>query len=436
MKQLRRFFLFAILCLFLGIAEGMLPRPLWASSPEMKFRALFSEICMQVEQEFFLPNRVKALMVEKLDQFREAAAKASDLDAFGEVVNLFLAELKTSHTAFFAKDSPEYFQYLSVFGKLPQIRKLLGGRDPAYSTIGIYTRKFEGKTFILWVLDGSPAAKAGLKQGDEIVGVGDLPFHPVRSLQGKVGQPISLKIRRYATGKPFSTMVTPALVNPHQEFLDAELASVRIYSLRGRKIGYIHLWSYAGEDYHEAFLDEIAGGKLKDADSLILDLRDGLGGANPAYLNVFNQNVPVITFTDRQGVSNTFDPQWRKPVVLLINGRSKSGKEVFAFGFQKFGLGTIIGECSGGAVTAGKIIPLSDGSLLYVAAAGGPVDGVILEGVGVSPDIEVPMPIPYLAGKDTQLAKAVEFLSGRGATEVGTGSTSSKIENQNLREKE
>ncbi|NLI76927.1 MAG: hypothetical protein GX442_10865 [Candidatus Riflebacteria bacterium] len=265
---------------------------------------------------------------------------------------------------------------------------------------------------VLWVLDGSPAARAGIRQGDEIVGADGCRFHPIESLKRRIGQPVHLEIRRNREGPIVPVDVVPALVDPHQEFLDAELASVRVFPRRRRRIGYIHIWSYAGEDYHQAFLDEIAGGRLKEADGLILDLRDGLGGANPTYLNVFNRNVPVIRFADKSGAGGAFDPQWRKPVVLLINGGSRSGKEVFAFGFQRFGLGKVLGERSAGAVTAGRIIPLSDGSLLYLAVAGGTVDGIDLEGVGVTPDFVVPMPIPYLAGRDLQLAKAIECLAG------------------------
>jgi len=55
------------------------------------------------------------------------------------------------------------------------------------------------------------------------------------------------------------------------------------------KIGYVHIWSYAGEQYQQLLEEEIAFGKLKEADSLILDLRDGWG--RPNYLNIL-QKIP------------------------------------------------------------------------------------------------------------------------------------------------
>ncbi len=377
------------------------------------FQMLFDEVCRHLEEGFIFPDRARALLREKGSLFREKAGKAENLEGFAAVANEFLEMLHTSHTVFLPRGSQEFYQYVSVFGNLPPIRALFPRGGARYPSIGVYTRLIEGKRFVVWLLDGGPAAKAGARRGDEIIDADGKPFHPIRSFSGKAGKPVSLCVRRHREGKPLALRVVPVSVQPHQEFLDAETASVRVFRLLGRKIGYIHIWSYAGEDFHQAFLDEISGGKLAEADSLILDLRDGLGGANPSYLNVFNRNVPVIEFADKSGKAVRFDTQWRKPVVLLVNGGSRSGKEVFAFGFKKFRLGTIIGERTSGAVLGGRIIPLSDGSLFFMAATGGTVDGVDLEGVGVQPDIEVPMPIQYLDGKDIQLVKAIENLLGK-----------------------
>jgi len=70
--------------------------------------------------------------------------------------------------------------------------------------------------------------------------------------------------------------------------------SIEIIKRDGRKIGYVHIWSYA-EQYQQLLEEEIAFGKLKEADSLILDLRDGWGGASPNYLNILQKKVPIMT---------------------------------------------------------------------------------------------------------------------------------------------
>jgi C-terminal processing protease CtpA/Prc len=51
------------------------------------------------------------------------------------------------------------------------------------------------------------------------------------------------------------------------------------------------------------------------------------------------------------------------------------------------------------------------GNLLYLAVTGLEVDGDILEGPGVAPDIEVARPIPYSSGADPALEAALTLLA-------------------------
>ena len=77
--------------------------------------------------------------------------------------------------------------------------------------------------------------------------------------------------------------------------------SARIIEADGRKIGYVHIWSYARFQYQQLLEDLLTSGKLKDADALIWDLRDGWGGAEPGYLDIFNPRSPTMTLTERSG---------------------------------------------------------------------------------------------------------------------------------------
>jgi carboxyl-terminal processing protease len=105
------------------------------------------------------------------------------------------------------------------------------------------------------------------------------------------------------------------------------------------------------------------------------------------------------------------DQQWRRPTALLINERVRSGKEVFAFGFKKLARGPVVGHTTAGAVTAGALRFLPDLSVLYLAVADGEVDGVRLEGRGVSPTIAVERSIPYCGGRDPQHTAGLEALA-------------------------
>jgi carboxyl-terminal processing protease len=115
--------------------------------------------------------------------------------------------------------------------------------------------------------------------------------------------------------------------------------------------------------------------------------------------------------TDRGGDRSVVNAKWRKPAALLINGGTRSGKEVLTYGFKKYGYGEVIGTRTSGALLAGRAFLLSAGGLLLVPVADVEVDGERLEGRGVTPTIEVDREIPYAAGADPQLERAIEVLA-------------------------
>jgi carboxyl-terminal processing protease len=280
-----------------------------------------------------------------------------------------------------------------------------------YPSLGIFTQRLEDKTFISGVLDGFPAAKAGLRVGDELLAADGAPYHPIRSLAAKVNQEMTLQVRRSRDETPHDVVVVPQQTKPNEAFLKAMRESARVIHTQGVTIGYIHVWSYAGSQYQRLLEHEIFSGTLKEADALILDLRDGWGGAQAHYLDIFNAQGPTVTMVDRHGDIAVANVKWRKPVVMLVNGGTRSGKEILAYGFKKYGLGEVIGTRTAGAVLAARAFLLSDGSLLILAVNDVRVDGQRLEGVGVTPTIEVPFPVEYAQGKDPQLERALELLS-------------------------
>jgi carboxyl-terminal processing protease len=208
--------------------------------------------------------------------------------------------------------------------------------------------------------------------------------------------------------------VTPVAIHPNAMFLRGLQASARVVAAaNGVRVGYVHVWSYAGGVYQRALEDLIVDGPLRDADALVWDPRDGWGGAKPQYLDLFNPNAPTMQMTDRSGHIGIEDVKWRKPVVMLVNRGTRSGKEVLAFGFKQYHLGEIIGTQTAGAVLAASAFLMDNGDLLLLAVADVTVDGQRLEGFGVRPTIEVPFDPIYAAGRDPQLDRAVQVLSER-----------------------
>jgi carboxyl-terminal processing protease len=91
--------------------------------------------------------------------------------------------------------------------------------------------------------------------------------------------------------------------------------------------------------------------------------------------------------------------------------RSRSGKEVLAYGFEKYGLGEVIGSRTSGAVPEATAFLMRNGDLLLSAVDDVRLDGERLEGTGVDPTIAVPFDSRYSAGTDPQLDRAIAVLS-------------------------
>ena len=111
------------------------------------------------------------------------------------------------------------------------------------------------------------------------------------------------------------------MIQPNEAFLDAMRDSARIIEFGGLKIGYVHVWCYAGRQYQNLLEELVSEGVLKDADALIWDLRDGWGGAQPDYLDIFAPG-PTMTMEkplrrphlQRQMAPAGHGPgQWRHP---------------------------------------------------------------------------------------------------------------------------
>jgi carboxyl-terminal processing protease len=379
--------------------------------PESRL-TVFDEVWQSVHDYFYDPTLRQLDWAAMRDKYRPLVAAAAD-EEHAAVINHMLDELAASHTRYYTPDDPAYYQLLDIFaGPLRRaLRRVFPDGQVMYPSLGIFTQRIEDKTFIHGVLDGFPAAKAGLRVGDELLAADGAPYHPIRSLTAKVNQEMTLQVRRSRDETPHDVVVVPQQTKPNEAFLKAMRESARVIHTQGVAIGYIHVWSYAGSQYQRLLEHEIFSGTLKEADALILDLRDGWGGAQAHYLDIFNAQGPTVTMVDRHGDVSFTNVKWRKPVVMLVNGGTRSGKEILAYGFKKYGLGEIIGTRTAGAVLAARAFLLSDGSLLILAVNDVLVDGQRLEGVGVTPTIEVPFPVEYAQGKDPQLERALELLS-------------------------
>ena len=395
------------------IAALLFALPAFAAGKPGPPRGDFDEVWRLVKDRFYDKATNGVDWDKAKGRYEKKAEAAATPEELSEVINAMLAELRTSHTRYYIRSEVDYYGLTSIFRNGPlrdELAKYFPGGVVQYTGIGITTAVEGGRTFVRDVLEGGPGDKAGLKRGDELLAANAEPFRGVGSFTGKAGKECRLIVMYGPNpGDVRQVPVVPEVIIPDKLYYDAMKESARIIEAHGKKIAYIHVWSYAGDQYQD-LLAELVTGKLAGADALVLDIRDGWGGASPEYLDLFNTRVPLITEINRDGKRAAMDTQWRKPVVMLINEGARSGKEILAYGFRKYGIGKLVGTKTAGYVMGGRPFMLASGNMLYLAVVDVLVDGERLEGAGVEPDVEVPMPLEYTHGKDPQLDKALEML--------------------------
>jgi carboxyl-terminal processing protease len=376
--------------------------PGFSGGKEKKLDSLGQEIVKLVREKFYDPRAADSWAAVH-DHY---GAGAESEEAFVRMTQSALEELKTSHTGYYPRSDPRYYGLLSIF------REALGVRSVEVESIGA---DFTPEGFARFVFAGGPAEKAGLRRGDRVLSADGKPFGPVLSFRGRAGRPVILKVEQSEGAAPVDLSVVSRRIDPAKEWKEAQEQGTRLIRFDGSTLGYAPLFSCAGEEFREALQDALSD-KLREARALIIDFRSGWGGCNPDFMNLFNAAVPALGNIGRDGKERVFDSQWRGPLFLLIDEGTRSGKEVVAYAVKKHRLGTLVGRRSAGAVVGGSSFLLSDRSLLYLAVADSRVDGERLEGVGVAPDVEVEDALPYAAGADPQLEKAME-LAAKAAVE-------------------
>lgn len=353
-----------------------------------------------VEREFYKPVTFPVLTGETVT--------SADIDRA-------LASFGTSHTARFEPGTIDYVELADIlrYSIRRDIRRLFPPNgEPGYAGIGMVTRDVGGRTFISDIYDGTPAAGSGLLVGDEVVSVDGAPFRQLDSFAGKTGRTVTVSVRRAADQKAQDFSVRIVRIEPTKTFSEAISKSMKIVEKDGLKIGYFRLWALGSGDIETKITAALKTGALKDADGLVVDLRGRWGGMFDQVPDLLTYQMPDVSFTGRDGKTSYAATSYDKPVVALIDEGTRSAQEMFAALLRKRGA-ELVGAQTPGAVLATRAYVLPDDSLMVLPISEVRIDGELLEGKGVTPDLAVGFWLPYAGGKDGQLDAAMESLENR-----------------------
>jgi len=275
--------------------------------------------------------------------------------------------------------------------------------------VGATLRELDGYFFVNDVWEGGPAAQAGLRYGDQILPVDDIPpaLDPLPPGEDR----LRLWVRRSRESTPFFLDITPVTSNTTWYLAESTRASLTRVTMGACRIGRVHLRTFADE----TLVDElVTGADFDNADGIIIDLRGNNGGEIRLAGEVFDllTREPSVWILYDQRSYPFPATSWNQPLVVLVDSSTQSAAEIFAAAVQARGLGTIVGSVTAGQVQGSRLFPLPDGSRFLV-----PVSQVLLtggeslEGRGVIPDVESVRPLMFADGDDPPVARAMQILA-------------------------
>ncbi|MDQ3283827.1 MAG: PDZ domain-containing protein [Acidobacteriota bacterium] len=266
----------------------------------------------------------------------------------------------------------------------------------------------------------SPLTEPGVKvkEGDYILAVDGVSTRGVdnfyRLLENKADRVVTLTVSSTPnTTGSHTERVRPVKRETNLRYLEW-VQSRREYVTKASngRIGYLHLPNTGAEGNRElvkGFYPQV------DKDALIIDDRYNGGGFIPDRM-IELLDRPVLNYWARRNTKPTSTPATAHvgPKVMLINGYSSSGGDALPYYFRKRGLGTIIGTRTWGGLIglSGNPNLMDGGSISAPQFRFFDTEGMwAVEGVGVSPDIEVvDRPELVAAGQDPSLEAAVKLL--------------------------
>jgi carboxyl-terminal processing protease len=295
----------------------------------------------------------------------------------------------------------------------------------------------DGLPLVIGVFKGSPAEKAGIQNGDEIVAVdgnqakGHTVDEIVGWVRGEAGSTVKVTVKPGATGTEREVSMVRA---------DVAVVPVSWALVPGTKTALLRLdqFSAGAADAIKAALTDI---KAAGADRIVLDLRGNPGGyVNEADAVASQFLKSGVVFIERAADGHETKHEVAPgglgtdlPLVVLVDGGTASSSEIVSGAIQDAGRAQIVGVKTYGTGTVLGEFPLSDGSALRVGTVEWLTpDGKQIWHEGITPDVVVERPSaiapldPDQVGKmtpaqiaaltDPQLARALTLVTAVTAT--------------------
>src|ERR1700704_5432595 len=293
----------------------------------------------------------------------------------------------------------------SQFMEPDDFRDMQDDTRSRFNGLGIEVSTKNGVLTVVTAMEDTPAAKAGILAGDQILKINGTSTErlelqqAVNLLRGKPEQKATLTILRPSSKEVKDYVLERAEVKvqsvKNAHLIDKDLTGAF-------KVGYVRVVQFnepTAEELAKA-LDEL---QKQGMQALILDLRNNPGGLLNSAVDVCAQFLPSntkVVSTQGRVASQQHDystsgakkerPSF--PMVVLINEGSASGAEIVAGALKDLHRAVLVGETTFGKGSVQNVMQLPDGSAVrFTTAKYYTPSKQVIQGNGVTPNIRVAM---------------------------------------------
>ncbi|NMM65058.1 PDZ domain-containing protein [Clostridium sp. P21] len=318
--------------------------------------------------------------------------------------------------------------YSAYFSKQEQ-QSFVNTIDNKMYGIGIYLGIVPEGVKVKGVIETSPAAEVGIKQGDIIISADGKSLAGVASdeassyIKGEEGTSVNLVIKRENSEMTFNVT----------------RRSISIPTVEGKMLNdnaaYIQVSSF-GTDTSDLFTKKLQELKSKNPEFYIIDLRNNGGGYMSTALDMagnFIGEKRAIIIENKQGQKQGYLASDKgsvidKPVFFLVNEYTASASEILSAAVKDYNEAFFIGTTTYGKGVAQQMFALSDGSYLKLTTEKfySP-KGNVIQKTGISPDFKVEN-VDSLAVADLFSGKCKNNVDKTGYVKVNAGGKDFEID--------
>ena len=315
------------------------------------------------------------LRSQQLDVYRDIARSQQQImTVYKYLLTEYVHELDVQKlTSKIIKSMLENFDPYTEYYEEKDLEDLAIKTDGEFSGVGLQIYMYEDQLTVVGPIEGSPASRAGIFTGDEIMNIdgettkGLELKEATNKIRGDKGTDVILTIKKPITGETEDYAITRDVIT---------IKDIPYYGMANPEVGYLRITNFSNNTPGET-RDALISLMGEGADNIIIDLRDNPGGLLSSSLDILDLILPkdleMVSTKGRKGrslknyksLNSAFLPN-SVDIAVLINGGSASASEIVAGVLQDHDRAVVLGDQSFGKGLVQTVIGINQDTALKI----------------------------------------------------------------------